>query len=96
MISEIKNSVSKKVNYVIIGIEPGVSKLKKIKALGTIKEINEDILFEMIKDLPENSKPEEKIKTIKKRKNDCTKVKNLENQEKYSFPLKKRKLYQKK
>ncbi|XP_072757331.1 replication factor C subunit 1 isoform X2 [Anoplolepis gracilipes] len=46
------NSVSGKVNYIIVGEEPGPSKLAKASSLG-IKQISEDDLLEMIRTRPE-------------------------------------------
>lgn len=52
--ADVNTSISKKTNYVITGMEPGPSKLEKIKKLQEegyeIKILSEDSLFEIIKE----------------------------------------------
>ncbi|XP_018357397.1 PREDICTED: replication factor C subunit 1 isoform X2 [Trachymyrmex cornetzi] len=60
------NSVSKKVNYIIVGDEAGPSKLAKAINLG-IKQISEDDLLEMIRTRPEGKTAD--IKSTKAKSN---------------------------
>jgi replication factor C subunit 1 len=50
---KVTGAPSNKTSYVVLGADAGPSKLKKIKAM-TIKTINEDGLFELIRLLPAN------------------------------------------
>ncbi|XP_032689501.1 replication factor C subunit 1 isoform X2 [Odontomachus brunneus] len=62
------NSISGKVNYVIVGDEPGPSKLAKASSLG-IKQITEDDLLEMIRTRPEGRSEDIKPTTTKAKSN---------------------------
>lgn len=68
---EVKPGISKKTTHLIVGLEPGNSKMEALKKMPQeIQQINEDQLFEFIRTFPEQPDPVISPKTKKRKKMD--------------------------
>jgi UDP-glucose 6-dehydrogenase len=62
----VRNTVVKKLDYAVVGLEPGASKMNKLKELPHVKLINEDQLFELIAKSPAKKLTAEQQQQLRK------------------------------